>query len=75
MSASWPYRFAFGAATLVAAVTVSFFFIGIADGSVSSFNIGLWIGLLIGMGAVLFVGHHLQARGHSRIALELNAAS
>ena len=73
MSASLPYRFAFGAATLVAAVTVSFFFIGIADGSVSAFNIGLWIGLLVGIGAVLFAAHHLHARGYSKIAIALLA--
>ena len=38
---------------LVAAVVVFFFLWGLSDGSVSSFNITLWLGLLAVVGAVI----------------------
>ncbi len=47
----------------VALVALWFFFIGIADGSVSSFNIGLWLALLGGIAAILGGGWALNARG------------
>lgn len=58
-------------AACVAAVIVAFFGIGIADGSVSSFNIALWVGLLAATGAILFFGHALRAAGHPEAAVAL----
>ncbi len=66
---SWLYNLAFGVAMLVAAIAGVFFFIGLTDGSVSSFNITLWLGLLGGVGAVLFAGHRLRAMGHTGWAI------
>ncbi|MBX7142382.1 MAG: hypothetical protein K1X63_15005 [Chitinophagales bacterium] len=51
-----------GIDAVVAAIAVYFFFIGLVDGSVSSFNIKLWIVLLIVLAALLtgtlFLRHH-----------------
>lgn len=41
-----------GMAAAVTAVAVCFFVAGLADGSVSSFNAGLWFLILAGTGAV-----------------------
>ena len=60
-------------AAIVAAVLLAFFAIGIADGSVSSFNIGLWLGLLSGAGAILLAGHALRTNGHPKTAVTLLA--
>jgi hypothetical protein len=53
----------------VALVALYFFFIGLGDGSVSSFNIGLWLALLGGIAAVLGGGWALNAKGQRRAAL------
>ena len=37
-----------------------FFVVGIADGSVSSFNILLWLGVLGGISAIIAVGYTLK---------------
>ena len=68
---SRPYRVAFALAVLVAVVAVVFFVVGIADGSVSSFNIALWLGLLTGIAAILVLGRQLRAHGHPKLALAL----
>lgn len=67
----YPFRIAFVAASLVAAVIVTFFLIGVGDGSVSSFNIALWLGLLGATGVVLIGGRSLHARGHRKAAIAL----
>jgi hypothetical protein len=38
---------------VIAAIVLYFFFEGLADSSVSSFNMLLWLGLLAGVGAVV----------------------
>jgi hypothetical protein len=45
---------------VAAAILVYFFFIGLADGSVSSFNIGLWLGILAGVAAIFAAGFALR---------------
>lgn len=67
--ASWLFRATFAAAAIVAAVLLAFFAIGIGDGSVSSFNIVLWLGILAAAGAILLAGHALRAHGHPRLAV------
>ena len=49
---------------VVALVALYFFFIGLGDGSVSSFNGGLWFGLLVGLAAVLGGSLMLKSAGH-----------
>jgi hypothetical protein len=57
------FRFLFAVDVLAAAVIVYFFFIGLGDGSVSSFNMGLWLAILAGTAAILGGGWHLNKIG------------
>ena len=52
---------------IVAIVVLYFFFIGLADGSVSSFNMGLWLFLLAVVVAVMFGS--LWLNSHNRPGL------
>ena len=53
--------------TLIALVFLFFFFWGLADGTVSSFNIALWLGVITGLAVV--VGGSLWLRSTGRLAL------
>jgi hypothetical protein len=68
-----PYKVMLGIDALVAVVVLYFFFIGIADGSVSSFNIVLWLGILGVLAAVLGGGSALHRQGHGKAALAVLA--
>lgn len=63
------YRVVWWFDAVIAAIFVSFFFIGLADGSVSSFNMALWIGILLALGAILFGSRALHAAGQQKTAL------
>jgi hypothetical protein len=63
----FPLLFAFDG--LIAAVFVYFFAAGLADGSVSSFNLGLWLGILAANFAVLGAAVFLKAKGYSKAAI------
>lgn len=52
-----------GIDALVAGVFIFFFLDGLADGSVSSFNIVLWLGILAMLAVVLGGGLFLRAKG------------
>ena len=53
---------------IVASVFVFFFLVGLADGSVSSFNLGLWL-LSLGVLAVVIAGSlALRAAAHVKLA-------
>jgi hypothetical protein len=70
------HRILLGIDAIVAAVAVYFFVVGLMDGSVSSFNRGLWAVILIGLAAVLWGGHALHSAGKawpSRIVLAIVA--
>jgi hypothetical protein len=56
---------------LVALVFLYFFVIGITDGSVSSFNIVLWLGILGTLASVLGGALLLRHLGHALLALGL----
>jgi hypothetical protein len=56
---------------VIALVFLYFFGAGIADGSVSSFNISLWAGILLGLGAVLGGSLWIRAKGHPIVAAVL----
>jgi hypothetical protein len=53
---------------IFAAVAVFFFFVGLADGSVSSFNIVLWMVLLLAVAVVVGGSLWLRASGYARTA-------
>lgn len=57
-----------GIDALAALVIFYFFVVGLADGSVSSFNGELWFALLTGVAAVIGGGWALQAKGYRRAA-------
>ena len=50
-------------------IALYFFFIGLTDGSVSSFNGGLWLALLGAIVAILLAGVALNAKGQRGMAL------
>ena len=60
-----------GIDAVIAAIFVLFFIIGLADGSVSSFNIVLWLGILAALGGVLWGGYALRAAGRTGTAIAL----
>ena len=62
-------RVLLGIDLLVALVVVVFFFIGLADGSVSSFNASLWFGILATIAAVIGGGWMLDANGKRGAAI------
>jgi hypothetical protein len=62
------FRFLLGVDALAALIVVYFFFIGIADGSVSSFNIVLWLVILSAVAAVIGGGWTLNSKGQRAAA-------
>ena len=68
------FWFLWGIDALTALVAVYFFFVGLADGSVSSFNMGLWSGLLLGLGVVVFGSLALRSAGREAWARALVVA-
>ena len=52
----------------IALVVLGFFFWGLTDGSVSSFNILLWLTLISAVGGILVGSWILRANGRPRIA-------
>ena len=62
------FRLLLGLDGLAALVVLYFFAAGLADGSVSSFNIELWLGLLLAVAAVIGGGVALRAAGRPRLA-------
>jgi hypothetical protein len=53
---------------LAAAILYGFFFIGLGDGTVSAFNMGLWLLILVAFTASLAGGWILRARGRPGLA-------
>jgi hypothetical protein len=53
---------------LIALVVLYFFVIGLADGSISSFNMGLWLLILLAVGGVVLGSLWLHSAGHSSAA-------
>ena len=63
----------FGIDVAAALVAVYFFVVGLGDGSVSSFNMTLWLALLGGIAGILGGGWALNAKGHRAAAIGLLA--
>ncbi len=57
-----------GIDALVVLVTLYFFLVGLGDGSVSSFNGLLWLGILAGLAVVLGGGWLLKVSGQLKTA-------
>ena len=67
------FRLFWGVDVVAALVVLAFFFIGIEDGSVSSFNITLWLALLAGLAVIVFGSNAFQVRGQHGLAFILSA--
>ncbi len=52
----------------VALIVLFFFFAGLGDGSVSPFNMTLWLAILGGLAAILGGGWLLKSNGHPYLA-------
>ena len=57
---------------VIAAIVLYFFFAGLSDGSVSSFNMLLWLGLLAGAGVVVGGSLLLRGSGKPKTGMVLN---
>jgi hypothetical protein len=62
-----------GIDAIVGVVTLYFFFVGLADGSVSSFNGGLWLVILVVLAALLGGSLLLKSADHLALAKSLLA--
>jgi len=60
----WIFRVLFTISVVAAGVALFFFLVGLQDGSVSSFNMMLWMGLLAVVLAVPAGGYALHACNH-----------
>ena len=65
----WLLRILFGIDAAAALVILYFFFVGLADGSVSSFNGGLWTVILAGVAAIIGGGVAFNANGRRGAAI------
>jgi hypothetical protein len=57
------FRVLLGIDIVAAAIVGYFFLVGLTDGSISAFNIQLWIGLLLALAAVFVAGFALRRAG------------
>ena len=62
------FRTLFAIDATIALIVFYFFVESLRDGSVSSFNIVMWLALLGGIAAILTLGLLLNAKGHRRAA-------
>jgi hypothetical protein len=49
---------------IISLIVLYFFFVGLADGSVSSFNMGLWLMILAAVGGVMLGSLWLKSNNH-----------
>jgi hypothetical protein len=62
------FRILLGLDIAAAAVVIYFFLVGLVDGSVSSFNMDLWLAMLVGVAAVIGGGVALRRNGYPKWA-------
>ena len=65
------FRILWAINALIGAIALLFFFWGLSDGSVSSFNIGLWATLLAALAAVIGGSLWLKSIGRRRMGVSL----
>lgn len=69
----WIYRLFLAAAAAALAVALYFFGAGLADGSVSSFNMVMWLALLAALGGIVFSGIAINRSGQRAAAIAVLA--
>ncbi|WP_428661051.1 osmoprotectant transporter permease [Runella sp.] len=57
-----------GIDAVISLVLLYFFFVGLADGSVSSYNMGLWSLIVIGIGAIMLGSLWLKSHQYLYLA-------
>jgi len=62
------FQILMGLDIIAAAIVAYFFMVGLADGSVSDFHIGLWTGILLAIAAVFAGGLALRRTGWTKLA-------
>jgi len=60
----WFFWILWGIDALICAIVVVFFLLGLADGSVSSFNTGIWIAILAALVVIIAGSLWLKVVGH-----------
>lgn len=65
------FRILWGVDAVVFTIFIYFFFVGLADGSVSSFNMGVWLCILSTIAALLWGSQALRSAGRETIAATL----
>lgn len=65
------FRIVWGIDVILLLIAAAFFFLGIADGSVSSFNIAIWTLLLGGLATVVFATPALIRNERRALAIGL----
>ncbi|MGB3448155.1 MAG: hypothetical protein WBA48_15800 [Xanthobacteraceae bacterium] len=69
----WIYHLFLTVAAAALAVALYFFGVGLADGSVSSFNMVMWLALLAGLGGIVFSGVAIDRSGKRAAAIAVLA--
>ena len=62
------FRILYAIDSIIGAIALYFFDLGLSDGSVSSFNGALWAGILGSITAILIGGPLLRSIGHKYLA-------
>lgn len=70
-SPSMTFKILWGINAVIALIFVVFFFIGLADGSVSSFNITLWLVVLFALGGILWGSYAARSAGRTSLVTRL----
>ena len=69
----WIYRLFLVVAVAALGVALYFFGAGLADGSVSSFNMVMWLALLAALGGIVFSGIAINRSGQRAAAIAVLA--
>ncbi len=62
------YKILLAIDAIVAAIVVYFFVVGLGDGSISEFNIQLWVVILLALAAIIGGGVLLDGKGYRKAA-------
>ena len=65
------FRIVWGIDAIAAMIVLYFFFVGLADGTVSSFNIAIWAIILAILGVIMFGSIWLRSHNQPVLALIL----
>jgi len=67
----WLFWILWGIDALIGTIAVVFFLLGLANGTVASFNIGIWIAILAALAVILAGSLGLKTAGHPGFGMVL----